>query len=103
MFVKNRSIHFLIYVFLLFNIARTRQTSFHCVKYTCINEVNSKTLWHRNAKIVERQTLHLYDLMNTIYFNDFSIFLHFRERERQLQLTLKPKYTLSPIGRAIFY
>jgi hypothetical protein len=26
----------------------------------------------------------------------------FRERERQLQLTIKPKHTFAPIGRAIF-
>jgi len=42
--------------------------------------------------------------MNTIYFNDLSILLHFRERERerQLLLTVKAKHTSAPIGRAIF-
>jgi hypothetical protein len=46
-------------------------------------EINLYTLWHSNAMIVERQTLHLYDVINTIYFNDFSILLHFRERKRE--------------------
>jgi hypothetical protein len=42
--------------------------------------------------------------MNTIYFNDLSILLHFREkeRERQLLLTVKAKHTSAPIGCAIF-
>ncbi len=61
------------------------------------------TLCRNNSKIVDRQTLNSYDLMNTIYFKDFfSILLHFRERERQLQETVNVKHDCVPTGRAIF-
>jgi hypothetical protein len=50
--------------------------------------------------------------MNIIYVINFSILSHFRERKRgrekererarQLQMTVKPKHTFAPIGRAIF-
>jgi hypothetical protein len=39
---------------------------------------------------------------STICFNDLSYFVHFRERERQLLLTVKAKHTSAHIGRAIF-
>jgi hypothetical protein len=44
------------------------------------------------AKFVFKQSLNYYDVM----------FVPERERERQPQVTIKPKHTFAPIGRAIF-
>ena len=79
-----------------------------------------QTLRHINSKIVERQTLHAYDLMNTVSLKDFLYFVTLpRDRDRQLQefeilntpsfllvapfstdFAFKPDFT--PIGCAIF-